>query len=126
MKINVLITLFFVILNPIFTFKCGSSQIKDIKINKVSQPENKRKLSTVLTPIKIKVDYSYLDSQQNSEESIINRLKKVLIKPLIILKNYFLCTILTFFIKKNTLKHIVKFQYLILIIGCGDWNMILP
>ena len=85
MKINVLITLFFVILNPIFTFKCGSSQIKDIKINKVSQPENKRKLSTVLTPIKIKVDYSYLDSQQNSEESIINRLKNVLNKTI----NYF-------------------------------------
>lgn len=78
MKINDLIILFLLLLNPIISFRCGANQIKDIKINKVSQPQNKRKLATFYTPIKIKMDYSYLDSQKNSDATTISRLKKVL------------------------------------------------
>ena len=65
-------------MTPIFTFKCGANDIKDIKINKVSQPTNKRRLTTFYTPIKIKLDYSYLDSQQNSDQTRITKIKKVL------------------------------------------------
>ncbi len=81
MKLNVHIILFFLLLTPIFTFKCGANKIKDIKINKVSQPENRRRLQTYYTPIKIKLDYSYLEYQKNSEE-LTNNLKKILDKTI--------------------------------------------
>ena len=81
MKLNVHIILFFLLLTPIFTFKCGANKIKDIKINKVSQPENRRRLQTYYTPIKIKLDDSYLESQKNSEE-LTNNLKKILDKTI--------------------------------------------
>ena len=81
MKLNVHIILFFLLLTPIFTFKCGANKIKDIKINKVSQPENRRRLQTYYTPINIKLDYSYLESQKNSEE-LTNNLKKILDKTI--------------------------------------------
>ena len=82
MKLNVHIILFFLLLTPIFTFKCGANKIKDIKINKVSQPENRRRLQTYYTPINIKLDYSYLEYQKNSEE-LTNNLKKILDKTII-------------------------------------------
>ena len=78
MKLKTSFIIFFLFLTPIFTFKCGANDIKDIKINKVSQPTNKRRLTTFYTPIKIKLDYSYLDSQQNSDETRITKIKKVL------------------------------------------------
>ena len=78
MKLKTSFIIFLLFLTPIFTFKCGANDIKDIKINKVSQPTNKRRLTTVYTPIKIKLDYSYLDSQQNSDETRITKIKKVL------------------------------------------------
>ena len=78
MKLKTSIIIFLLFLTPIFTFKCGANDIKDIKINKVSQPTNKRRLTTLYTPIKIKLDYSYLDSQQNSDETRITKIKKVL------------------------------------------------
>ena len=78
MKLKTSIIIFLLFLTPIFTFKCGANDIKDIKINKVSQPTNKRRLTTFYTPIKIKLDYSYLDSQQNSDQTRITKIKKVL------------------------------------------------
>ena len=78
MKLKTSFIIFLIFLTPIFTFKCGANDIKDIKINKVSQPTNKRRLTTFYTPIKIKLDYSYLDSQQNSDETRITKIKKVL------------------------------------------------
>ena len=78
MKLKNSIIIFLLFLTPIFTFKCGANDIKDIKINKVSQPTNKRRLTTFYTPIKIKLDYSYLDSQQNSDQTRITKIKKVL------------------------------------------------
>ena len=78
MKLKTSNIIFLLFLTPIFTFKCGANDIKDIKINKVSQPTNKRRLTTFYTPIKIKLDYSYLDSQQNSDETRITKIKKVL------------------------------------------------
>ena len=78
MKLKTSFIIFLLFLTPIFTFKCGANDIKDIKINKVSQPTNKRRLTTLYTPIKIKLDYSYLDSQQNSDETRITKIKKVL------------------------------------------------
>ena len=78
MKLKTSFIIFLLFLTPIFTFKCGANDIKDIKINKVSQPTNKRRLTTFYTPIKIKLDYSYLDSQQNSDETRITKIKKVL------------------------------------------------
>ena len=77
MKLNVYFLLLITIVNPILTFNCGANKIKSIKINKVSKPVQKRKLSSVYTPIQIKMDYSYLDSQKNSEE-LTERIKKVL------------------------------------------------
>ena len=50
-----------------------------IKINKVSKPVQKRKLSSVYTPIQIKMDYSYLDSQNQSPQ-VTSRLKFLLDK----------------------------------------------
>ena len=79
MKLNVYFLFFITILNPILSFKCGANMIKSIKINKVSNPVQKRKLSSVYTPIQIKMDYSYLESQKNSEQ-LIERIKKVLNK----------------------------------------------
>ena len=78
MKLKTSFIIFLLFLTPIFTFKCGANDIKDIKINKVSQPTNKRRLTTLYTPIKIKLDYSYLDSQQNSDQTRITKIKKVL------------------------------------------------
>ena len=78
MKLKTSIIFFLLFLTPIFTFKCGANDIKDIKINKVSQPTNKRRLTTFYTPIKIKLDYAYLDSQQNSDQTRITKIKKVL------------------------------------------------
>ena len=78
MKLKDSIIIFFLLLNPIFSFNCGANDIKDITINKVSQPDYTRRLNTYYTPIKIKMDYSYLDSQKNSEEATINRLKNIL------------------------------------------------
>ena len=78
MKLKTSFIIFLLFLTPIFTFKCGANDIKDIKINKVSQPTNKRRLTTFYTPIKIKLDYSYLDSQQNSDQTRITKIKKVL------------------------------------------------
>ena len=81
MKINEIIILFVLLIVPIYSFNCGASQIKDIKINQVSQPVNKRKLSNVYTPIKIKMDYTYLESQKNSED-LTNRVEHVLDKTI--------------------------------------------
>ena len=78
MKIKDSIVLFFILLNPIFAFKCGANDIKDITINKVSQPDYTRRLNNFYTPIKIKMDYSYLDSQKDSDKTTVERLKKVL------------------------------------------------
>ena len=82
MKIIDSIIILIFLLNPIFSFKCGANQLKNITINKVSVPESKRKLSDIETPIKIKLDYSYLDSQKNSDEITINHLKKILDKTI--------------------------------------------
>ena len=81
MKINEIIILFVLLIVPIYSFNCGANQIKDIKINQVSQPVNKRKLSNVYTPIKIKMDYTYLESQKNSED-LTNRVEQVLDKTI--------------------------------------------
>ena len=66
MKLKESLLILFLLLTPIITFKCGANDIKDVKINKVSQPDYKRRLSSFYTPIQIKMDYSYLDSQKNS------------------------------------------------------------
>ena len=79
MKLYHIILTLLLISIPINTFNCGAGNISDIKINKVSQPENRRKLSNFYTPIKIKMDYSYLDSQSESEE-VTTHLKYLLDK----------------------------------------------
>ena len=92
MKFNGIVLLLFLLMTPIYTFNCGANQIKDIKINKVSQPENRRRLSTNYTPIQIKVDYTYLDSQNNSQE-LKATIKKILDKTI------------TYFSKLLSVKH---------------------
>ena len=82
MKFNGIVLLLFLLITPIYTFNCGANQIKDIKINKVSQPVNKRKLSTIYTPIQIKMDYTYLDSQKNSAE-LTSKVKQILDKTIV-------------------------------------------
>ena len=82
MKLKESLLILFLLLTPIITFKCGANDIKDVKINKVSQPDYKRRLSSFYTPIQIKMDYSYLDSQKNSDPTTISRLKKVLNKTI--------------------------------------------
>ena len=63
----------------VFGFKCGTNELNHIKPHKVSVPEAKRKLDTDYKPIKIKMDYTYLESQKRSSE-LTERIKKVLDK----------------------------------------------
>ena len=79
MKLSHLILTLFILIIPINAFNCGADQIKDIKINKVSQPDYTRKLSSYYAPINIKMDYTYLDFQNQSKE-LTERLKVLLDK----------------------------------------------
>ena len=100
MKFNGIVLLLFLLITPIYTFNCGANQIKDIKINKVSQPVNKRKLKIpkIYTPIQIKMDYTYLDSQKNSAE-LTSKVKQILDKTIV------------YFSKLLSIKH-TDFSYL--------------
>ena len=72
--------IFFVILsllNPsILSFKCGADSI-NIKPHLIDSTNDKRKLSNGYRPMKIKVDYAYLESQNLLSSTDLNSLKKI-------------------------------------------------
>ena len=63
--------------NYIFGFRCGKDKLK-IKPKKIKSSNVKRKLSTSYTPISIKVDYTYLDSQNIVSADNMLKLKSVI------------------------------------------------
>ena len=63
--------------NYIFSFRCGKNKLK-IKPKKMKSSNIKRKLSTLYTPIKIKVDYTYLNSQKLLSDDNLSKLQTVL------------------------------------------------
>ena len=64
--INVFFILISISFMNVLSFNCGYNEINDT-IHKVPSPESKRKLANAYTPIKIKMDYTYLESQGKSE-----------------------------------------------------------
>ena len=65
----------------IFSFKCGADLIKKKKKYKKIIPKrnkDKRGLSSEYTPIKIKVDYTYLESQKKLSSEILGNLKNIM------------------------------------------------
>ena len=67
------------IITKIFAFQCGADQFSDIEPHKVSLPEEARNLQEDYKPIRIKMDYTYLESQQKSSD-LTDRLKPILDK----------------------------------------------
>jgi hypothetical protein len=62
----------------VVSFNCGSNQI-NITVHKVSSPESKRKLSNTYSPFKIKMDYTYLESQ-GKDDYLTSKVKNALDK----------------------------------------------
>ena len=80
MKISFFSLLILLSISFIFTHKCGHDLIKK-KSHKISIDrivKNRRGLSTDYTPIKIKVDYTYLESQNKLRASVLSDLKNIL------------------------------------------------
>ena len=77
--------LFFIILYlsifiiEVSTFNCGVNQLNHISLHKVDLPRETRNLEEGYKPMKIKMDYTYLESQQKGSE-LTERVKKVLDK----------------------------------------------
>ena len=68
-----------IIIKHITSFNCGSDIFNHISPHKVDIPKESRKLENVYSPIKIKMDYTYMESQQKSRE-LVERIEKVLNK----------------------------------------------
>ena len=83
--INVFFILISISFMKVLSFNCGSSQINNT-IHKVSSPESKRKLGTTYSPIKIKMDYTYLESQ-GKDDYLTSKVKKVLDKTISIFES---------------------------------------
>ena len=83
--INVFFILISISFMKVLSFNCGSSQINNT-IHKVPSPESKRKLANAYTPIKIKMDYTYLESQGKSEY-LTTKVKDVLDKTISIFES---------------------------------------
>ena len=87
-----MINVFFIIISISFmnvlSFNCGSNKINQT-IHVVPSPESKeskRKLDTKYTPIKIKMDYTYLESQ-GKNNYLTNKVKNVLEKTISIFES---------------------------------------
>ena len=71
--------LIFFIFDPVYCHKCGTDLIRKkpsfVKINSVQK--DKRKLSSTYTPIKIKVDLTYIKSQKLMDEAKLKNLENL-------------------------------------------------
>ena len=67
------------LINNFFCFHCGADQFNHIEPHKVELPEGTRHLQEGYKPIKIKMDYTYLESQNQSTD-LTGRLKTILDK----------------------------------------------
>ena len=80
MKILYLSFILLLNISIILTHKCGHDLIKKkshkISIDRIDK--KKRGLSTDYTPIKIKVDYTYLESQNKLRSRVLSQLKNIL------------------------------------------------
>lgn len=84
-KINLFILLISLLIFEISTIPCGADQFNNVEPHRVSLPQNTRKLSVDYKPIKIKMDYTYLESQKKSTE-LTTKLESVLDKTVSILE----------------------------------------
>jgi len=80
MKITFLLYIILLQISIIITHKCGHDLIKKkshkISIDRINT--NRRGLSTDFAPIKIKIDYTYLESQKKLKSKTLEELKKIL------------------------------------------------
>ena len=83
--INVCFILISISFMNVLSFNCGYNEINNT-IHKVPSPESKRKLANAYTPIKIKMDYTYLESQGKSEY-LTTKVKDVLDKTISIFES---------------------------------------
>lgn len=74
--INVFLILISISFMSVLSFNCGSNQINNT-VHMVSSPKSKRQLDSKYTPIKIKMDYTYLESQGKSVY-LTSKIKNVL------------------------------------------------
>ena len=82
--INVFFILISILFMNVLSFNCGFKHINQT-FHKVSFPESKRKLSSVYTPIKIKMDYTYMESQ--GKDNLTSKVKNVLDKTISIFES---------------------------------------
>ena len=74
-----LLSFFFLLeINSIISYRCGADSIKK-KPHTIDEKDidNKRKLSTDYTPLNIKLDFTYLESQQFLQSKDLNDLKEL-------------------------------------------------
>ena len=83
--INVFFILISISFMNVLSFNCGSNQI-NTTVHKVSSPESKRKLGTVYSPIKIKMDYTYME-YQGKNDYLTSKVKNVLDKTISIFES---------------------------------------
>jgi len=83
--INVFFILISILFMNVLSFNCGFKHINQT-FHKVSFPESKRKLSSVYTPIKIKMDYTYMESQ-GKDNYLTSKVKNVLDKTISIFES---------------------------------------
>ena len=93
--INVFFILISILFMNVLSFNCGFKYINQT-FHKVSFPESKRKLSSVYTPIKIKMDYTYMESQ-GKDNYLTSKVKNVLDKTIFLYLNHYYLLIMIIF-----------------------------
>ena len=83
--INVFFILISISFMNVLSFNCGYNEINNT-IHKVPSPESKRKLGTVYSPIKIKMDYTYME-YQGKNDYLTSKVKNVLDKTISIFES---------------------------------------
>ena len=76
---NIFAIFFSIIIAKVLTFNCGINELNYITPHKVPLPKETRKLDNGYKPLRIKMDYTYLESQKKSE-SLEEGVKRVLSK----------------------------------------------
>ena len=76
---NIFIIICSLIITKVLNFNCGANELNYITPQKVPLPKGTRKLENAYRPLKIKMDYTYLDSQGEST-LLTNSVKNVLEK----------------------------------------------
>jgi hypothetical protein len=78
-ELNFFILLIFSLINNILTFNCGTNELNHITLHQAPLPTGSRHLDSEFSPIRIKMDYTYLESQGKSKD-LTNKIENVLDK----------------------------------------------